>query len=239
MHVIKFCLESHASKDCSSVCWRRLQVSMPTKLFRYYWERIITLWNGGGNVSAIVRILCNEVRATIRATIRCVMYTILLLIICSDPCCVVSFLFAGLFLWKPLSVLGLMFLDFGHLVWYALIIYVKASSSVAFIAAILKAARTRSGPVATRFTSSSIKEHKKVKELERKMSIEDQKLRKKFDEVCCAVSDLSLVCSIPDESLIFCRRSSLSPKSTISRSVEHRQIEGPKLRRRSSWRWAK
>lgn len=141
-------------------------------------------------------------------------------------------------LWKPLTVFGLMFLDYGHLVWHALIIYVQ-SSTVAFIAAILKDARTRSGPVATRFTSSSIKEHKKVKEQERKMSIEDQKLTKKFHEVCCAVSDLSQMCSIPDESLIFCRRSSLCPKSTISRSVEHRQIEGPKLRRRSNWRWAK
>ena len=110
--------------------------------------------------------------------------------------------------------------------------YVK-SSTVAFIAAILKAAHTRSGPVATRFTSSSIREHKKVKELERKMSIEDQKLRRKFDEVCCAVIDLSQVCLIPDESFLFCRKSSLSPKSMISRSVEHRQIEGPKLRRRS------
>ena len=50
-------------------------------------------------------------------------------------------------------------------------------------AAVLQTARKRSDPVAIHFSSSCIKEHKKAKELERKMSIEDQKLRKKFDEV--------------------------------------------------------
>ena len=43
---------------------------MPAKLSRYYRERIIALWNGGANVSAIVRTLRDEGRVTTRATIR-------------------------------------------------------------------------------------------------------------------------------------------------------------------------
>ena len=43
---------------------------MTAKLSRYYRERIIALWNGGANVSAIVRTLRDEGRVTTRATIR-------------------------------------------------------------------------------------------------------------------------------------------------------------------------
>ena len=42
---------------------------MPARLFRYYQERIIALWNGGANVSTVVKTLCHEGRVTTRATI--------------------------------------------------------------------------------------------------------------------------------------------------------------------------
>ena len=112
---------------------------------------------------------------------------------------------------------------------------------IIFTAAILKAARSRSGPVATRFTSSCIKEHKKVKDLERKMSIEDQKLKKKFDEVSSADRKVRMcpMCSLADVCLLtFYRRSSLSPRNMISRSAKH-QIDELKLRMRSSLSWGR
>ena len=57
---------------------------MSAKL-RYYQERIIALWNGGASVSPIVQILRDEGRITTHATIRHVVYAILLLLKTSIP----------------------------------------------------------------------------------------------------------------------------------------------------------
>lgn len=73
------------------------------------------------------------------------------------------------------------------------------------------------------------------------MSIEDQKLRKKFDEVSSAdrMVLMSPMCSLPDVCLlIFYRRSSLSPRNMISRSAKY-QIDELKLRMRSSLGWGR
>ena len=43
---------------------------MPTQLSRYFRERIIALWNGGENVSSIVRTLHREGRITTRTTVH-------------------------------------------------------------------------------------------------------------------------------------------------------------------------
>ena len=55
---------------------------MPAKLSRYYRERIITLWNGGANVSVIVRIFAMREEILLMLQFNChVVYAILLLLL--------------------------------------------------------------------------------------------------------------------------------------------------------------